>query len=168
MKKPIIQHKDNAEKTPPIGLTKEDLFSAISNVQDAREKVLSSMVDKLFKKDALLMISRLDNDLSNYIVKHLIINNFFMLYWNKIKIDITLTPIEEPPYYKKEYTINTIELPEHIKISYQRLIDELLQITISNQGQGRKEIMEIIKSLEARMIEDKINENKGIVKRLFD
>jgi len=168
MKEPIIKHKDIVQKTPPIGLTKDDLFSAIANVQDAREKVLSSMVDKLFKKDALLMISRLDNDLSNYIVKHLIINNFFMLYWSKVKVTITLKPIKEPPYYKKICVITDMELPEHIKLSYQRLIDELLQVTISNQGQGRKEIMEIIKSLEARMIEDKINENKGIVKRLFD
>jgi len=165
-KKPIIKIKP-VEPSSNKGLSKADLFEAIEKVGDAREKVLSGMVNKLFDDESLLKIARLDNELTNYIIKHLIIDNFFLEYWTKISIEKKIIKSNIYPYYSFEYTEKFERLPKHIEKSYRRLINELLEVTISYQGQGRKEIMEIIKSMEARLIEDKINENRGIVSKIL-
>jgi len=161
MKKEIIK-----ELEKPITLN--DLFKAQNELGLGKDKILAQMVEKLFDEQKLLMIARLDTNLAYYIVKHLIIDNFYMDYYSKIKIIYEMKKIDIEPYYEIVPNYDDKDISVHIVDSYKRLINEILQITISFQGKGREEILQTIKTIEAKILQDEMMHNKdGFVQKLI-
>jgi len=150
----VIKNKDTKQETDDNkAITIADLFSAIKETKDAREVAFSNMVEKLFNKDALLMISRLDKQLRYYIVKHLIIDNFYNQFYQQIEVKVKFVKDKKFPFYKRQIT-EIIGNKKDIMIKgYRKLIDELLQITISDEGKGRTEILSIIAAAEQKIRE---------------
>lgn len=131
-----------------MSLTKADLMEATENMKDGREKALGDMVKKLFDESTLLMISRLNDDLMYYVIKHLIIDNFFVAYWKDIRVEKIIVKDDKYPGYRYKTVNHTPMIDEKMRNSYRNFIEELLQCTISYKGQSRTEVMEAIKALQ--------------------
>lgn len=153
---------DKKEEKPGDDTTLSD-FKKGMVVGDRREEALFNLTEMLFDEDKILMIARLDPTLGYYMVKHLVLKQFFYYYYLECKINIAVVEKDEYPFYK---VVSKIDYPlkDDIKDSYDIFLKDLLKITISFDGGGRKEIIEIIKSLDGD-IEEK--DKQGILKRLF-
>lgn len=143
----------------------DDILGSITQAEDTKEKVLNDMTSYLFNDDKIYMIARLDKELAFYIVKHVIIKEFFLMYWNQCNIKIEIIKNNDYPYYE---IIKNITYPtkEELVKSYDNYIYRLLQITISFQGKGRDEIISIIKSVY-QQIEFEETEKRGLLKRFM-
>lgn len=142
------------------------IMSSLMDQKDAREKAYQEMVKKLFDKDSLLMIARLSPELAYYIVKHQILLGMFQLYYEKIDVEIELRDeggvLVSRPIYRDS------KIPSYTHGAYKNIIDDILQITISYDGQGRREILETMMSAEAKMLQDELRKNKtGILGKFF-
>jgi len=151
---------------PSFGM--EDIVNLMSQNRDAREKAFSEMVGKLFDKKSLLMISRLNADVSMFIVKHLIARRYFMYYWQEHKAHGVWTMTDTPPYYKVKWKHDRGFSQQMMKDSYNEFLDELMQVTISFQGKGREEILATIKSAESKILEQEMMQNRtGLLGRFL-
>lgn len=159
--------KDKKESAPlEQGFSIGDIMGMMSEQKDAREKAFSEMAAKLFDKSSLLMISRLDQTLGYYIVKHCILLQMYQLYWEKITVEVELSHTKQGWVGKPVYHLDG--LPEHMTKAYKNVIDDILQITISYEGQGRKEILETMMSAEAKMVQAELMKNRGLMGKILN
>jgi hypothetical protein len=147
------------------GASFSDILKAATENKDAREKVFSEIVTKLFKydKETLLMTSRLSQEMAYYIVKHIIVESFYHSYWIKIKVIKKAIHKSTYPFY--EITNQPIypEIQAYKINAYRDLILSILAITISYDGKGREEALSVIKSAEAKIIEQELRESQGML-----
>lgn len=143
-------------------LTTNDLLSLISESRDPREAAYTKLVDHLWDKSKLKMISRINNEMYIYSVKNLVVISFFQKYWCKAKAKIKLVKTDEPPYYKRviDYVYpysNGVAAPE-----YYGLMEDVWELSISLQGKGRAEILKLIqKSSDELDIKDRLRNTLG-------
>ena len=140
-----------------VQLTFSDIMQAVQASKDSREKMMSDMVTLINEDKHLLKMSRLNQDLTYYVIKHLIIARFFLEYWSKISVTKKMIRTKEYPFYAIETTYTDNTTNKDFRVSYRKFIEEILSLTISYEGQGRKEIMQIIRSAEDKLREDEYN-----------
>jgi hypothetical protein len=150
IKSPVEFHK-KVLAAQSGGVTAEDLLKVMSESTDVKEKILKEVVDKLFDKDNLLMISRLDTDLAYYIIKHLIIDGFYQQYFFSISYTVIIEPSNIQPFYKTRVEYVRPDVNKIIKPTYRKFINELLQVTISFKGQGRNELIKLYDAINERI-----------------
>ena len=160
--------KKDAAVEQPIqeGFSISDIMGMMNDQKDAREKAFSEMAAKLFDKSSLLMISRLDSSLGLHIIKHCILLEMFQNYWNKVQVNYILKPTVSGLVCETEYICP--ELDEHMKTAYKSVVESILQVTISFEGQGRKEILETMMSAEAKMVQAELMKNRGMMGKIFN
>ena len=129
----------------------EDLEDLINKSKDPRDIAYSMLVNNLWDPSKLNMISRLDGDLTYYIAKNLIVNEFFLKYWCRAKAQYKFKKIKNPPYYQKEIIYKWPSSNLTYDKAYEEFIKTVLELTISKQGKGREEILKIIKSSDDDM-----------------
>jgi hypothetical protein len=139
------------------GISAKDILSLMQESTDVKEKILKEVVDKLFSKEHLLMISRLDNNLAYYLIKLLIIEGFYNNFYYNLKYEVTISPSDKPPFYKTEVTYKDVNVDLIIKNSYHEFIDKLQMITISFKGQGREELIKLYDALNERIRKEESN-----------
>jgi hypothetical protein len=146
---------------PATGIS--DILQNSGESSDARQKVFSEIVQKLFDPESLLMISRVSQELAYYIVKHLIVEGIYYQYWLRIKIIRKAVPCDVYPFYRME-TVTLNPGLDHFKMAaYKKLIDQILMITISYDGKGREEALSVIKSAEAKLMEQELMDKQGML-----
>lgn len=143
----------------------DKMFS--SSMENGWEAAAVELAKKIFDKDSLLMIARLDDELALFVLRHLIVLNYYAEYWQQVETITTFKRIDVYPYY--EVSNDVVRAPvEALSGSYRRWINELLQVTISFKGEGRREVLEVMKSAEAKMLESQLKKQKsGILGGLF-
>ena len=80
-----VEYKKKMDKSMSTGITAKEIIEAMQQTTDVKEKLLKDLTDKLFDKKNLLMISRLDNNLAFYVIKHLIIDGFYAKFYSQIE-----------------------------------------------------------------------------------
>jgi hypothetical protein len=156
--KPKVEIKDvetKLDNAKTKGLKLDEFLNSLGKTDDIKEKILKEVVDKLFSKDDLLMIARLDDNLAYYIAKHLIIKIFYFEYYTQIKVKYKIVKYEKFPFYKREDI--GIFFPDMDKViieSYPKFINQLLMLTISFQGQGRNELIKLYDAINERIRSD--------------
>jgi hypothetical protein len=166
IKKPdaIIELNKSVDKAQITGLTVADLINA-SKDKGNKDKLVGDLADKMFNKEFLHMIARLDNNLAYYILKHIIINIYFIKTWANVKAINTIVPTKNGYYVDSKLTNG--DLFKSLIESYKELIDSIEMITISLGGQGRQEIIAIIKAMMVRLNEEENIKKAGGLNRLF-
>jgi hypothetical protein len=154
----------------PQAATMADLVQLMSQSSDAKDLILKEMSAKLFDKDSILMISRLNQEMSYYLTKHLIVRNFFTEYYQNFKYEQWLIPKKTKPYYEVKTEYQYGKLNEKLTEAYNKFILELCSLTISFNGESRKEMMSVIKSTEAKIMEQEMTQGglKGQLGRVLD
>ena len=143
----------------------ENIFSKLENQRNVMEEAYKKLVETLFSDEKLLMIARLRNDMDEHIIRNIIVDDFYFKYYSMIDFKIKLKKVDDSPFIESciinEKLINKKELNK----KYRNLIDDLLKISISYKGEGRKEILEILKKGAEDIQREKermINPNKPI------
>lgn len=154
------------EQPAQEGFSISDIMGMMNEQKDAREKAFSEMAAKLFDKTSLLMISRLDQNLGLHIIKHMILLEMFQNYWNKVQVNYILKPTPNGVICEPEYICP--DLDEHMKNAYRTVVESILQVTISFEGQGRKEILETMMSAEAKMVQAELLKNRGMMGKILN
>ena len=153
------------KEKPNNDFSLDDFYKAMEKNQDVKDVALSNMVDTLFSDEKLFMIARLDKNLAYYMVKHIIIKNFFYTYYTDCSVGIEIKKTSEYPFYYVEYT-QKIPKQQDLKGSYDEFMKRILQITISFEGKGREEIISIIKALREDIADEEISKG-GLLKKLY-
>jgi len=164
------------------GINVIDKLTQLNEGTDIKEKVLKEVVDKLFSKEHLLMISRLDNTLAYHVIKFLIIDIFYADYYYSCKMTYHLVKcfhiekikdttnktydkvVWDNPPYEMVVTYTYPSIDNIIKRSYRRFINELLQVTISFNGKGRDELIKLYDSVNRELRNEDMN--RGFLKNL--
>jgi hypothetical protein len=145
-------------------MTLNDLYSALEYAQDPKDRAITEGIKTLFDNKNLYKIARLDFNLAFYIVKHVIIREFYFMYYTNCKYEIKIIQSKTFPFYKIK---NKTTIPDStiLRGSYDKLIQRLLEITISFKGEGRKEMIQIIKALREEVEEEK--DIKNLIKKFY-
>lgn len=161
VKKSILTHiEKRLSDAENKGMSFSELLKVIQDSKDTRDKVLGDMVNKMFDEKSLLMISVLDRELMYFVLRHLIVLNFYAEYWNNLTVEILIEPdLIHYPYYKRTIIYHG-DVSEKERNAYKRLIDEVLKIQISYKGQGRNDIKDIIKGLQQQFVNQDMMEQK--------
>jgi hypothetical protein len=150
-------------------MTMADLVKLQNLNQDPKDKILTEMSAKLFDKDSILMISRLNQDMSYYITKHLIVRNFFSEYFQNLSYKQWLKPIKTKPYYEVKTEYSYGRLNSKLIEAYDKFILEICSLSISFNGESRKEIMSVLKTAEAKIMESEMaGKSSGSLGRILD
>ena len=154
--------KDNKEIKEPL-ITPNQLFNLWNAQGEApdtspREQAYTKLVEYLHDKSKLLMTSRLTEDFTYYMLKHLIVRRHYYNYYKHIKIKYTFTETDKPPLYKVNVDVNKEHTLREFKASYDKLIEEMLQLTISFKGLGREELIRVIESVDRRLHEEEMRQ----------
>jgi hypothetical protein len=131
--------------------TFDDFKRLIDENKDAKELMLIKMGEKLFdRKDGnMLFISRLLMEERYYIIKHLIIKDFYAKYYSNIEYTCKLVKKKEYPFYKKKFTIKFDY--DKFADSFSAYIDDMLATTVSLHGKGREEIIQLLGGIKQEM-----------------
>jgi hypothetical protein len=124
----------------------EDFISTLGQDDNVKEKILKEVVEKLVDPQYLLQFSRLDREMSYYICKHLIILDFFSDYYMQCECKIFIDKCDRYPFYRKR-CIYLLPSAAEVKDIYRRFVNELQQLTIAYNGEGRKELISLFRSL---------------------
>lgn len=125
----------------------ENFMASVAGQQeDPKSKAYVELVKILYDDKKLLMISRLSKNQQTAILKNFIISDFFVEYYNNCGVKIKLLPTDEPPFYKRELTYNYPDIEEVIKTRYKGFMDKVMSITISEDGKGRDEAIQILRN----------------------
>lgn len=129
-----------------------DLLGANSRGLDAMADRLS---DILFNKEKLLMTSRLSKEYALMIIRNSIVSKFFIGYYGNCDAKIEIEAISVPPYYRRKKNKEVIPNDQRVlKNIMAELNEELLQITIAFDGEGRRELTDIVKAVVGKSNED--------------
>ena len=131
----------------------DDFLGDLGKDDNVKEKILKEVVEKLVDPKYLLQFSRLDRDMSYYICKHLIILDFFSDYFLKCSCKIFIIKSSQYPFYKKQ-CVYVMPSKNEIKGIYRRFVNELQQLTIAYEGEGRKELISLFRSLNHELEND--------------
>ena len=145
------------DKHKVAGAGPQDLMQMMMEQRDDTAKLMSELVNKLFEdgESTLLKISRVSQDLSYFLIKHLICISFFGEFWEGIRVEKRIVKTDKYPFWKSIVSYET-ELQEGISHRYKALTKQILSLTISLNGQGRVEVIEMAKTLIMRVQEDKL------------
>lgn len=187
----LLKKAENLANADPKGLIRsleaamesgqnvEQWLGGMEGETDLKEKILQEAVRKLFSKEDLHMISRFDDSLAYYVLRHLIVCGFYEDVFMKTQFFILLGPKKSLPgpliledgrclngkftdrrnpcYERHIYWV--LPRQEELIGSHRRFISELEQLTISFKGQGRSELVALVNSLNERIRQDEIRGN---------
>lgn len=157
--KNIIGVTDKLNTNQKAGRRINEVNRLMSESKNAFEKTFGESITKLFdKKDGnLKMVSRLTSELTYYIVKHLLVLNWYATYWNKLAVNFSIVKTKKYPYWevKREYIGDSLLL-EKYNNAYNDTIDDLLMLTISQGGLGRTELLQAVSAAEDKMREGQL------------
>jgi len=129
------------------------LSELMAKNRDPKEQLYLEMGQTLFKEDKLYMISRLNGGRMEYIIKNIILIDFYQTYFAGCRVDFKLKKIDNPPYYNKSVIVTRPD-PDRVLIKvYNRFVNKILKLTISDGGEGRKEIIKILGGIEEQLRE---------------
>ena len=154
-KKPeVVEAKAGDAGQNPQALS--DFMKAITEHKDPRELAFGKIADYLFNYDKLMMISRLNPDLSMSIIKNKVVIYFFHDYYTNIDVKIKLVPYDKPPYYRQVVSYKLYIKRLHAKLleNYPKLLNDVMAITISLEGKGRREALDILRSADTQLKEN--------------
>lgn len=157
----IIEGKisDNQLSTDKKKLSSDMFMKMLKESKDPREVAYSMIVDYLMDENKLLMTSILKGDYPEYIIKNLILIDFYQNYYANIKVKINFIKSDEPPYYKRtvDYSAFNQDLKQVLLNKYPQLVKNLMMVTISKDGKGREQFLGILKAADELMeIKNKI------------
>ena len=118
------------------------------------DAMAEKLTDVLFSKDKLLMTARLTREYALMIIRNSIVSRFFIGYYGQCVCEITLEKISVPPFYKKKIFEDAPNKYKAFQGIMADLNDELLQITISQDGLGRIELKDIVTAVVGKSAED--------------
>lgn len=131
----------------------DDFFNSLGQDENTKEKLLKTVVEKLVMPEHLLEFSRLDREMSYYVCKHLLILNFFHDFYMMSEYRIAIIRSKVYPFYEKKVTFRLP--PKKVMMGiYRKFVNELLQLTIAYEGQGRQELVSLFRSLNQQLTED--------------
>ena len=162
-------------------------FSEVMNSDDeggTLEKSVFMLTNKLFSKENLYMIARLDENLAFYMIKHVILKRVFYDYYMHCTLKFKTIEVKEDEKIikyldgkrievivnnrvKPYYQVNAIVVYPEITLlegAYDNFINDIMELTISFKGLGREEIRDLIRGLHGE-IEKK---EGGLMNRLFN
>lgn len=134
----------------------KDIMDIVNQSKDSREVAYSFLVGQLSDRDKLNMISRLNGDMMPMIVRNLIVINFFQKYYELTKCKITL---KRKSKTTKQWIIADYERDisyvhpfdgGEMKDVYRNIIKDIMELTISIDGKGRSEYIDIIRATDER------------------
>jgi hypothetical protein len=151
----------NAIIKPTIALNKtvsnttlDDILKNSRNTKNAYEEGFNKISDKLFDRESLYMISRLDTNMTYYIVKQIIVESVFFQFWVKKFVEFTFIKTNKYPFYKIEANeIDNTEMEIYILNVFINMIKDILSLTISFEGKGRTEGLAIIEAAKNKIME---------------
>jgi len=139
--------------TPPVkkgGMA--GVMEQVGNQHDPKEQLWLEMGQNLFNENKLLMISRLNGGRFEYIAKNIILVDFYEKYFNGCKISFKYHKLEGGKIRKEVVSFR----PDPDKVLskvYNRFINKILKLTISDGGEGRSEIITILNGQRNELIE---------------
>jgi hypothetical protein len=155
----ILTVTETLDKNMKAGKRINEVNRLMSESKNIFEKTFGESITKLFdKKDGnLKMIARLNNELTYYIVKHLLVLNWYATFWNKLSVNFTIIQTKKYPFWEvhREYIGDSL-LIEKYDNAYRDTIDDLLMLTISQGGLGRTELLQAISAAEEKMREGQL------------
>lgn len=154
------------DKTDEISMS--DILNNAKKTKNAFEEGFSYISKKLFNRDDLYMISRLNTEMTYYIVKQIIVESVFFQYWIKRKVEFTFSETKEYPFYK--INVNEQEdktMNEYVAKVFKDMIFDILALTISHEGKGRTEGLAIIDSAKQKLMELEAMQNMGTMNKFI-
>jgi len=127
-----------------------EVMEKLKNQADIRDKVYEELIKTLFDDKKLLMISRLSDEKATGIIRGLIVSDFFQDTYSKINLKIKVEKINKYPFYKKKYDLGISKEKFHKELltKLPNLIKNMMMITISYKGEGRKEAFGFLRKNE--------------------
>jgi len=131
----------------------EDVLGDITAKQDIKDAVFKKLAEIAYEDDKqLLRVSRPNKEQAVFIIKNLIVVNFFQRFFEKARVRITLTRTDTPPYYKRH--VSTSISPSQTSKSYMNLINDYQKILIAVDGKGRDELFGLARALTQSMSDE--------------
>jgi hypothetical protein len=144
---------DNNLTSEKKKLSADMFMKMLKESKDPREVAYSMIVDYLMDENKLLMTSILKGEYPEYIIKNLILIDFYQNYYANIKVKISFEKSENPPYYIRnvDYSAFTDDLKQNLLNKYPQLVKNLMMVTISKDGIGRNQFLGILKAADEFM-----------------
>jgi hypothetical protein len=139
----------------------DDIVKLMSENKNPQEQVLVEAFKQLFSKDNLLLMSRLTNDLSEYLLKLILIRIFYGEMWGSSKAHGKLVFTDKPPYYKAHWDIEQRSKLELSRKAWIELEQSVESVSVSYAGQGRAEVMGVFRAIDQRLQQQELAEQKG-------
>lgn len=155
----ILEVTKTVDQNQKAGKRIDRINQLMSESKNIFEKTFGDSINKLFDKESgnLKMIARLNPELTYYIVKHLLVLNWYAEYWNKLSVDFKIIPTLDYPGWKVDVKYNgDSALLAKYNTAYKDFIDDLLMLTISQNGLGRTELLGAIGAAEEKMREGQL------------
>jgi len=153
MKEQIQQLPQTQKKNPISSGGINDLMQMMNERKDPKEQLYLEMGQNLFDESKLMMIARLKGSEMEFILKNIIVIDFYQRYFNNCSATITLKPIKEYPYYEKilkEYKPDPNKVLDKV---YDRFVNKIMKLTLSREGKSRGEIIQVLGAVKNQMEE---------------
>lgn len=159
-----------------MGMTEESV--------DAREGVLKEVAKILYDEAKIYMVARLSRERTEHIIKNVIVLTFYQKFYKDLKPEtIRLTkdnlmkclckrkcsfcngkPLNTETMYAKTVANEKI-LEEKFKDYFEQFIKDMLKLTVSEDGAGRKEAVQIVLNQQQQLDKERILEQRrgGII-----
>lgn len=143
----LKESQTNAPENIP-GASLNALLESLKNTDNPMQLAYLKIAELLSDYEKLDIISRLDYEDQNMIICNNIALELFLDYYSRIKVSIKLIKHDKPPYYIKK--IDYTNFDKHVHKEFMEKLRNLLELkkklTISTNGLGRREYIEILKS----------------------
>jgi len=134
----------------------DSLFKATNGKRDVRDQAYCDMVKTLFDDAKLLYISRLDRGEIQFIIKNLIVIDFYQEYFSECKVTYWIEQTDTPPFYIQKHDTkrpDKKEIRKRVQSRFSVLIDKILKLSISKGGLGRNEILKLLDATKVELEE---------------
>ena len=134
-----------------------DFVAGLKNRVGTRDELAKSLFDNLFSEKNLLMLGRIPkSEISEYVTM-LVITNFYGRYYESCSVNYNLVKTEEYPYIvcRTSEKRPTHEM-NHTSSSVEKLMENLLKLSVSLNGLGRNEAVQIMADTQAKL-NDKVD-----------
>jgi hypothetical protein len=144
----------------------EDMMSllAAANKGDDRAVAFKEMVTRLFshKKEDLFMSSRLGNDLLLWLAKQETAQLWFYQKWIQIAARGKWVLDKASGRYKVVWSVNYGRSKQMRPEAWNTYLRSLMALTVSSDnGAGRREILQAMSNAEQRMLQDLMEQQRG-------
>lgn len=155
----------------------DGIMSGINKDKDTREAILSELTKMAYEKEKLNMLTRLNPDRTEHLTRNYLLDAFFSQYYSKCKtVNTFIKIIQKEDCICKNINLDIKKCPlckgkgkfknETYKISssttrfekedmeklikkYPDMLDMLKELFVADNGLGRREIFEFMKSLNS-------------------